>query len=129
LKASDTINTHHLRCRLWIAELNFFINQLRIFEDSLELRTLELEAAAVKKRIVLFQKAFRQVRSEIDELKHELHLVKMKLAALAREDEPALSAEDQQQIENLLPGQFAVLSKTFTRLREQFILFEPPAAT
>ena len=93
------------------------------------MRTLELEPAAVKKRVLFFQKAFSQIRSEIDELKHEMHLVKMKLAALARQAEPILSTEDQQQIEKQLPAQFSLLAKKFTELRAQYILFEPPATS
>ena len=33
MNAAPTIMTLHLRYRLWIAEMNFDINVLRIFED------------------------------------------------------------------------------------------------
>jgi hypothetical protein len=75
----------HLRYRLWIAELNFDINVLRIFGDYLaELRTKRKETE-VKSKSDHFEKQFLGLRTEIDELSHEMQLGKMKLGAFARD--------------------------------------------
>lgn len=78
----------HLQYRLWIAELNFDINVLRIFGDYLtELRTRRKEQE-VKSKSDYFEKTFQSLRNEIDELRHEMHIGKMKLGAFARDNKP-----------------------------------------
>ena len=78
----------HLKYRLWIAELNFDINVLRIFGDYLtELRTRRKEAE-VKSKADYFEKTFQGLRNEIDELRHEMHIGKMKLGAYGRDGNP-----------------------------------------
>jgi hypothetical protein len=78
----------HLKYRLLIAELNFDINVLRIFGDYLmELRTKRKEAE-VKSKSDYFEKEFLTLRTEIDEIRHEMQLGKMKLGAYARETKP-----------------------------------------
>ncbi|MEP6846744.1 MAG: hypothetical protein ABI861_12100, partial [Panacibacter sp.] len=53
-----------------------------------------------------------ELRNEIDELKHEMHLNKMKLAAQARDK---ASAEN-----NISPEEHAALEKHYHALREKF---------
>ena len=78
----------HLQYRLWIAELNFDINVLRIFGDYLtELRTRRKEQE-VKSKSDYFEKTFQSLRNEIDELRHEMHIGKMKLGAYGRDNKP-----------------------------------------
>ena len=78
----------HLKYRLWIAELNFDINVLRIFGDYLtDLRSRRKEQE-VKLKVEHFEKAFQRLRTEIDELRHEMHIGKMKLGAYGRDSKP-----------------------------------------
>jgi hypothetical protein len=78
----------HLQYRLWIAELNFDINVLRIFGDYLtDLRTRRKEQE-VKSKADYFEKTFQNLRTEIDELLHEMHIGKMKLGAFGRDNKP-----------------------------------------
>jgi hypothetical protein len=78
----------HLQYRLWIAELNFDINVLRIFGDYLtDLRTRRKEQE-VKSKADYFEKTFQTLRTEIDELRHEMHIGKMKLGAFGRDNKP-----------------------------------------
>jgi len=78
----------HLQYRLWNDELNFDINVLRILGDHL----VELKAMGkdpdVKARSEVFEKKFQALRTEIDEIRHEMHIVKMKLGANARDSNP-----------------------------------------
>lgn len=88
----------HLMYRLWIAELNHDINLLRIFDDYLlEAKTKSVEAGITEK-IDAFKKSFADLRTEIDELRHSMHLVKMKLASEARQQEvfPELSQDPEE---------------------------------
>jgi hypothetical protein len=88
MPASPSAMSLHLCYRLWIAELNFDINVLRIFGDYLaELRTKRKEPE-VKAKSDYFEKQFLALRTDIDELRHEMHIGKMKLGAYARDAKP-----------------------------------------
>lgn len=82
MNATPAIMTLHLRYRLWIAEMNFDINVLRIFEDYIKELSNINEQPKVKTGIADFKKKFGDIRKEIDELRHEMHLHKMKLASI-----------------------------------------------
>jgi len=88
MPATPSAMSLHLKYRLWIAELNFDINVLRIFGDYLtELRSRHKEPE-VKAKSDYFEKTFQGLRNEIDELRHELHIGKMKLGAFGRDGKP-----------------------------------------
>ena len=88
MPATPSVMSLHLKYRLVIAELNFDINVLRIFGDYLtELRTKRKEAE-VKSKSDYFEKEFYALRTEIDDIRHEMQLVKMELGAFSRETQP-----------------------------------------
>ncbi|HZZ76734.1 MAG TPA: hypothetical protein VFE04_12430 [Puia sp.] len=88
MPSAPSIMSLHLKYRMVIAELNFDINVLRIFGDYLtELRTKRKEPE-VKSKSDYFEKEFHGLRTEIDDIRHEMQLVKMKLGAFSRESEP-----------------------------------------
>ena len=124
MRATRSVMHLHLRYRLWIAEMNADINVLRIFNDYL----LELEAKqlppAVIKGIDNFKTQFISLRKEIDELSHEMHLIKMKLAAAARENRPFDKKSSREDNHRGLKKRYTIFRKTFTRLKKEFALFE-----
>lgn len=75
----------HLRYRIWIAEMNADITMLRIFDDYPEGLPDGKKDTHLKKITEEFKKQFTALRRDMDTLKHEMHLQKMKLAANARE--------------------------------------------
>lgn len=75
----------HLRYRIWIAEMNADVTMLRIFDDYPEGLVEGKKDSQLKKITEEFKKQFGNLRQEMDNLKHEMHLQKMKLAANARE--------------------------------------------
>ena len=75
----------HLRYRLWIAELNAEINVLRIFDDYVKEISSSRKEPEVRTGLAHFTKEFEGLRKEIDELRHEMHMIKMKLAGYSRE--------------------------------------------
>jgi chromosome segregation ATPase len=81
-----SVNSLHLQYRLWIAELNEDINVLRIFNDHLA-EVSRNQNNKYAEQIQALKTKFAQVRNELDEIKHEMHLQKMKLAALAKTEE------------------------------------------
>ena len=114
----------HLRYRLWIAEMNADINVLRIFNDYV----LELDSKKrlpeVMKGIDLFKKQFISIRKEIDELSHEMHLIKMKLAAAARAKNPLSKKSFREDNHKALKKRYTAFRKTFTKIKKEFGLFE-----
>ena len=71
----------HLEYRIWIAELNFDINLIRIFND--RLIELKSEFAGDTEK---FEHKFNTSREIIDELRHRMHIEKMNLGAVARDN-------------------------------------------
>jgi uncharacterized coiled-coil DUF342 family protein len=124
MPAIPSIMNLHLRYRLWIAELNADINALRILNDYI----IELEnknkVAEVVKGIDQYKKQFTGFRKEIDELSHEMHLLKMKLATLDRENKrwtmKTFSADDHKG----LKGRYASFRKVFSKAKREFEKFE-----
>lgn len=113
----------HLGYRLWISELNFDINVLRIFDDYLKELALKKEPE-LKTGIDHFEQQFLQFRNEIDELRHEMHLQKMKLGADAKKitqpDLKTFQPEGHKEIEL----RYAKFRKAFNTLKKEFSDFE-----
>jgi hypothetical protein len=124
MPGTPSIMSLHLRYRLWIAEMNSDINVLRIFDDYL----IELESKKKIKEVIkgidVFKQQFISLRKEIDELRHEMHLVKMKLAAVARDNMPRDNKTSLTDNHNTLKIRYAAFRKTFNKVKKEFGLFE-----
>lgn len=124
MNAAPAIMTLHLRYRLWIAEMNSDINVLRIFEDYIKELSCKKEQPEVKKGIADFKEKFGEIRKEIDELRHEMHLHKMKLASISREgkqlDDEAYKAGHH----DALKKQYINFRKKIEELKIDFTDFE-----
>ena len=122
--ATPSIMSLHLRYRLWIAELNSDINVLRIFDDYL----IELDSKKNIPEVITgvkhFKEQFISMRKEIDELKHEMHLIKMKLAATAKENKPQDTKTSSAYNHNALQKRYAAFRKAFNNVKKEFALFE-----
>lgn len=112
----------HLRYRLWIAEMNEDITVLRIFDDHLaELSGLNKSSAQAS--IEGFKKQFADFRTEIDALKHEMHLQKMNLAALGRDggSDEKINADEHATLDQ----RYTDFRKRFDAAKEDFANYEP----
>ena len=114
----------HLQYRLWIAELNSDITVLRIFDDHLAQLSGIKTKAETRRILEDFSKGFSDARNEIDELKHEMHLVKMKLAANIRlpqtEQQNAVSPNNPPAVDK----RYRSFRKKFDNLKKDFLEFE-----
>ncbi len=114
----------HLRYRLWIAELNSEINVLRICDDYLkELGPLGKEIE-VKNGIDHFKKQFVILRNEIDELRHEMHILKMKLASYSREKKAIDFKTYKSDNHAALKKRYYTYIKLFEKVKKEFRHFE-----
>lgn len=119
MSAIPSISNLHLRYRLWIAEMNFDINVLRIFSDHLQELVLQRKRPDLKDLIGSFEKKFGELRNEIDELKNEMHLTKMQLASFSREQVHAgyetIAAETHDQ----LARRYRAFRKNFEAIKQE----------
>ena len=82
----------HLKYRLWIAEMNADINALRIFNDYLNLLKEANNNKQTEKQLETYEKCFAELRTELDNLRHEMHIIKMKLATFLKEKQTDVDA-------------------------------------
>ena len=124
MPATPSVMSLHLTYRLLIAELNFDINVLRIFGDYLtELRAKRKETE-VKSKSDYFEKEFQALRSEIDEIRHEMQLGKMKLGAFARDTNPFEFKIFNKENHSLLKKRHSVYKAHFKKINKEFEAFE-----
>jgi hypothetical protein len=124
MPATPSVMSLHLKYRLLIAELNFDINVLRIFGDYLtELRTKRKESE-VKSKSDHFEREFSALRTEIDEIRHEMQLAKMKLGAFSRETQPFDYKSFNKENRTPLKKRFLVYRKNFKKVNKEFEEFE-----
>ena len=114
----------HFRYRLWIAELNADITLLRIFNDYMVELSTKKNEPAVKNGIDNFKEQFISLRNEIDELRHEMHLNKMTLAANAKETNNIQNKPSSKNIHIALKKRYTAFRKTFNQVKKEFGLFE-----
>src|SRR5215831_106815 len=114
----------HLRYRLWIAELNSEINMLRIFDDYIKELSSSNKEAEVKTGIVHFKKQFEGFRKEIDELRHETHMIKMKLAGYSREKKNIDYKTYKSDNHSAIKKRYLAYRKLFEKIKKEFGRFE-----
>lgn len=114
----------HLRYRLWIAELNLDINILRIFSDYISEITSKRNEEAVKTKLNYFETQFISARKEIDNLRHEMHLLKMKLATYSKEMKRLNYKTYQSDNHTDVKRRYVNFRKIFNRIKDEFRHFE-----
>src|ERR1700759_2950164 len=124
MPATPSVMGLHLKYRLVIAELNFDINVLRIFGDYLtELRAKRKEAE-VKSKSDYFEKEFYALRTEIDDIRHEMQLVKMELGAFSRETQPFDYKKFSKDYRLPLKTRLLAYKKRFKKIYKEFEEYE-----
>lgn len=115
----------YLQYRLWIAEMNADLTVLRIFDDHCSDLDSPKNSPALKNTLENFNRQFASVRKEIDELKHEMHLVKMKLAAGARNPNAKPQKSGVADNHPDLKRRYDAFRKNFDKIKKEFTEFEP----
>ena len=103
----------HLQYRLWIAEMNFDINIIRIYNDYLQELRLKVHNPADTSELDKYEKVLMTIRADIDELRNEMHLGKMKLANYVRK-ENVIDAEQTEEHSSLI--------KRYSEFRNKFAI-------
>ncbi|MEO6963740.1 MAG: hypothetical protein ABIY90_17360 [Puia sp.] len=124
MRVTPSVMSLHLRYRLWIAEMNSDINVLWIFNDYLAALSTKKEESEVNKGISQFEQQFTDLRKEIDDLRNEMHLVKMKLAAFAREKKQLDYKTYQADNHTALKKRYLAFRDHFEKIKKDFGNFE-----
>ncbi|MGE5520612.1 MAG: hypothetical protein ACM3VS_11840 [Candidatus Dadabacteria bacterium] len=119
-----SIPSLHLEYSLWINELNFFKEEIQIFERHLEHLINIFEHTEAKAKIEQFQNQFICQKEVIDVLKHDLYVSERQLASFVRE----LSGSGMESVKMDNHVNLRERVKTFRRifndLRNEFRQFE-----
>jgi hypothetical protein len=119
-----TVSGLHLQYRLWIADMNADITVLRILNDYLVEKSAKKNDAAIVQRINYFKDAFLKLRKEMDDLRHEMHLNKMKLASLGKDLNQSISTIENSINHTALKERYEVFRKSFDNTKKEYQDFE-----
>lgn len=114
----------HLRCRLWIADLNSDINILRIYHDYLKELSEKKTDPELKSAIAKYEQAFTGLRKEIDDLRNDMHLLKMKFASYSRDNKPYDKALYKATGYKSLEDRFTDFAKKFKKTKKELSKLE-----
>jgi uncharacterized coiled-coil DUF342 family protein len=124
MPATSSVMSLHLKYRLMIAELNFDITVLRIFGDYLNELNGKRKEAEFKSRSDHYEKELQGLRAEIDEIRHEMQLSKMKLATYTRETTPFDYKIFNKENHSPLKKRFMEYKANFKKISKELEVFE-----
>ena len=114
----------HLEYQLWIVELNFDIELIKIFEGHLAYIASHTGSKRIMAQIEQFQNQFICQREVIDELKHNLNISEKQLAAFLREMSPIGFENERLDNHSELRERFLTFRNLFEDLKFRFRQFE-----
>ena len=113
----------HLQYRLWIAEMNADITLIRIFDDYFSEVGSKRADPEIIKTFSGYKQQFVSIRNDIDELKHEMHLVKMKLAANLRETNAEAYGNEAAENHSAFTKRYNAFREKFDNLKNEIVSF------
>lgn len=121
---TTTVPKLHLEYRIWMNELNFYKEEIRIFESHLETIINKLDDVVAKSQVEHFQNQFIREKEVIDELKHKLHGSEKQLAGFVKEYSGLGLESIKMDNHGKLRDDMMTFRKIYTELKEDFRRFE-----
>ena len=119
-----SITKLHHEYHLWIAELNFCKEELKIFEHHLEDIIAKHTITEITSQVEHFQNQFIRHKEVIDELKHDLNIAEKQLAAFAKDLSDAGIMNIKMDNHTRLRDEVFTQRKIFNELKKEFRSFE-----
>ena len=119
-----TVTALHLQYRLWIADMNADIDVMRILNDYLTSSITKDDNGDALKRNDDFKKKFSNLRTELDAIRHEMHLNKMKLASLNKDQNQSLKKIENEIGHQALKERYTLFKKIFSKTKAEFQQFQ-----
>ncbi len=114
----------HIEYQFWLAELNFDIELIKIFEAHLAFISSNNSSKKLMPRIEQFQNQFIRQREVIDELKHDLNVSEKQLAAFVRDMASVGYENERLDNHSELREKFLTFRELFDELKTKFRHFE-----
>jgi hypothetical protein len=114
----------HQEYTTWMAELTFYKEELRIFEQHLALLLNENKTSAVAARAEQYQNQFIRHKEVIDELKHRLGMSERQLKAFVQAVQGMGLSSIKMDNHPELRKEMQTFRKMFNELKEAFRKFE-----
>jgi hypothetical protein len=119
-----TIPKLHFEYQLWMNELSFFKEEIKIFEKHLEEVANKNTKVEVRAKVEHFQNQFIRQKEVIDELKHKLNISERQLADYIK-DVSGMGLENIRMDNHpWLRGDMQTFRKIYTDLKNSFRRFE-----
>ena len=112
----------HHEHQLWMNQLNFFEDELKIFKHRLEEIAKANNKAEVLKMVEHFQNAFIIQKNEIDVLKHTIRLAEQELVAYIDKN-PEVADKRKKEDDAVIREKMARFEKLFRQMKEEFVNF------
>ena len=119
-----SIRSLHLEYQLWMRELTFYKEEIKIFESHLEILVRNNTAMEVRAGVEHFQNQFIRQKEVIDQLKHNLNISEKQLAAYAYD--LSGSGIENGRLDNhpVLREEMIIFRKIYKELKADFRRFE-----
>ena len=119
-----SISSLHLEYQLWVRELIFYKEEIKIFENHLQMVLQRNSKSEVKAQVEHFQNQFIRQKEVIDILKHNLNISEKQLAAFAYDLSGAGSESIKMDNHAALRQEMIIFRKLYKELKHDFRLFE-----
>ena len=119
-----SVKSLHLEYQLWIRELTFYKEEIRIFETHLESLVSKNTNHNLRAQVEHFQNQFILQKEVIDHLKHDLHVSEKQLAAFVHELSGGHLENVRMDNHPTLRERIATFRKIYKDMKEDFRRFE-----
>ena len=119
-----SVTSLHLEYQLWIRELIFYKEEIKIFESNLESLIEKNTNKNMRAMVEHFQKQFILQKELIDHLKHDLHVSEKQLASFVHELSGARLENVRMDNHPQLRERIATFRKIYKDMKSEFREFE-----
>ena len=118
--SDDSLQMVHFEHQLWVNELAFFADEIKIYEHQLEELVKKTNKKEAMQELEQFQNQFIRQKEVLDTLQHDIHIHEQKLSeAMQERQELPLDPK----YHNFLKGQMESFHTIYAELKKKFYLF------
>ena len=119
-----SVRSLHLEYQIWIRELTFYKEEIRIFESHLETLVANNTSQEMRAKAEHFQNQFILQKEVIDHLKHDLHTSEKQLASFVHELSGARLENVRMDNHPTLRDRMATFRKIYKEVKSEFRQYE-----
>jgi len=120
VSTTSNVEALHFEHRLWMNELSFFTDELRIYEHRLEELTKKSLDRDTLSQLEQFQNQFIRQKEVLDTLEHDIHLHEQRLGQALEKGE---EAPEEPALHESLGNQMEAFRNIYAELKQNFKVF------